>query len=155
MSRYYKSPNDTAEMIKNGWLYTGDIGMMDDDGYLFLTGLKKDMIIAKGQNIYPSDIETVLLCHPKVSEAAVTSIPDEMRGEIVGSVVILKFGEVATEQEIKKFCLKHLADFKVPKQVIFLDSLFKTDDGKINKQVIRKHLLKTYTTGREKDIVGS
>jgi long-chain acyl-CoA synthetase len=155
MSRYYRNPNDTAEMIKHGWLYTGDIGMMDDDGYLFLTGLKKDMIIAKGQNIYPSDIETVLLCHPKVSEAAVTSIPDEMRGEIVGSVVILKFGEVATEQEIKKFCLKHLADFKVPKQVIFLDSLIKTDDGMINKQVIRKHLLKTYTIGREKDIVGS
>ena len=155
MSRYYKSPHDTAEMIKNGWLYTSDIGRMDEDGNLFMTGLKKDMIIAKGQNVYPSDIETVLLGYPKVSDAAVTGIPDEMRGEVVGVAVVLKAGETATEQEIKNFCLEHLANFKVPKHVIFLDSLPRADDGKINKQVIKKHLLKMYTAAEKKGKVES
>jgi len=155
MSRYYKSPNDTAEMIKHGWLYTSDIGKMDKDGCLFLTGLKKDMIIVKGQNIYPSDIETVLLGHTKVSDAAVTGIPDEMRGEVVGAAVVLKSGETATEQEIKNFCLEHLANFKVPKQVIFLDSIPRAGDGKINKQVTKKHLLKMYTAGKKKGKIES
>lgn len=155
MSRYYKSPHDTAEMKKHGWLYTSDIGRMDEDGHLFLTGLKKDMIIAKGQNIHPSDIETVLLGHTKVSDAAVTGIPDEMRGEVVGAAVVLKAGEAATEQEIKNFCLEHLANFKVPKQVIFLDSIPRADNGKINKQVVKKHLLKMYMAGKKKDKVES
>lgn len=155
MSRYYKSPHDTAEMIKHGWLYTSDIGRMDGEGNLFLTGLKKDMIIAKGQNIYPSDIETVLLDHQKVSDAAVTGIPDEMRGEVVGAAVVLKAGETVTEQEIKNFCLEHLANFRVPKQVIFLDSLPRTEDGRINKQVIRKHLLKMFAVGEKKGKVES
>jgi len=150
MSRYYKSPHDTDEMIKHGWLYTADIGSIDGEGHLFLTGLKKDMIIAKGQNIYPSDIETVLLDHSKIADAAVAGIPDEMRGEVVGAAVVLRAGKVATEQEIKNFCLEHLANFKVPKKIIFLDSLPGTDDGRINKQVVKKHLFKAYTAGKEK-----
>jgi len=155
MSRYYKSPRDTDEMIKHGWLYTADIGRIDGEGRLFLTGLKKDMIIAKGQNIYPSDIETVLLDHPKVADSAVTGIPDEMRGEVVGAAVVLRAGKVATEQEIKSFCLERLANFKVPKKVIFLDSLPIADDGRTNKQVVKKHLLKTYTAGKKKGKVES
>lgn len=151
MSCYYRNPLDTNEIIKNGWLYTGDIGKMDDYGYLFLTGLKKDMVITKGQNIFPSDIETILLSHPKVSDAAVTGIPDEMRGEVVGAIVVLKLGELITEQEIKKFCLDRLANFKVPKQIIFMEYLPRTNDGKIDKKAIRKHLLKMYRTGRGND----
>lgn len=148
MSSYYKSPGDTAGMIKHGWLYTSDIGTIDEDGRLFLTGLKKDMIIAKGQNIYPSDIETVLLDHPEITDVAVTGTPDEMRGEVVGAAVVLRANGTVTEQEIRRFCLERLANFKVPKKVIFLDSLPRDDNGKVNKQVVKEHLLKAYAAGK-------
>jgi long-chain acyl-CoA synthetase len=135
MKGYYNNPQATAEVIKNGWLHTGDIGRVDEDGWLFLlAGRKKDMIIAKGQNIYPSDIELVLAAHPKVAEVAVVGIHDELRGETPRAVIRLKTGEVATEQEIKKFCLKRLANYKVPREVIFADFLPKTADGKIDKK---------------------
>jgi len=133
MKGYYHNPQATAEVIKDGWLYTGDIGRMDEDGYLFILGRKKDIIIRKGQNIHPSDIEAVLITHPKVAEAAVVGIPDEMRGENVIACISLKTGEVATEEEIRYFCRKHMADYKLPKQIIFLDSLPKTATGKVRK----------------------
>ncbi|MFC1952437.1 class I adenylate-forming enzyme family protein [Chloroflexota bacterium] len=138
MKGYYNNPLATAETMKNGWLYTGDIGRIDEDGELFILGRKKELIIAKGQNIYPSDIEDVLYTHPKVAEVAVVGIPGELRGEVVKAVVSLKEGEVATEQEIKRFCLERLANYKVPKQVIFLDSLPKTAAGKICKEDLKK-----------------
>jgi long-chain acyl-CoA synthetase len=138
MKGYYNNPRATAEAIKNGWLYTGDIGRVDENGELFILGRKKEMIIAKGQNIYPSDIEDVLYTHPKVAEAAVVGIPDELRGEVIRTVISLKAGEAATEQEIKRFCLERIANYKVPKQVIFLDSLPKTATGKIRKEDLKK-----------------
>jgi len=138
MKGYYNNPRATAETIRDGWLYTGDIGRADEDGELFILGRKKEMIIAKGQNIYPSDIEGVLYTHPKVAEAAVVGIPDELRGEVVRAIISLKAGETATEQEIKRFCLERLANYKVPKQVIFLDSLPKTATGKICKEDLKK-----------------
>ncbi len=137
MKGYYDSPQATAEVIKGGWLYTGDIGKVEEDGYLFITGRKKETMIVKGQNIHPSDIESVLYTHPKVAEAAVMGIPDEIRGEVVGAVISLKEGEVATEQEIKQFCLERIVNYKVPKQVIFLDSLPRTTAGEIDKKSIR------------------
>ena len=126
--------------MKDDWLYTGDIGEIDQAGYLFITGRKKDTIIIKGQNIYPGDIESVLHTHPKVAEAAVIGIPDDMRGELVGAVIALKAGEVATEEEIKRFCLEHIVNYKVPKQVFFLDSLPRTVSGVIDKETIRERL---------------
>ena len=138
MKGYYSNPRATAEAIKDGWLYTGDIGRLDEDGELFILGRKKEMIIVKGQNIYPSDIEGVLYTYPKVAEAAVVGIPDELRGEVVRAVISLKEGEVATEEEIRRFCREHMADYKVPKQVIFLDSLPKTATGKIDKEDLKK-----------------
>ena len=138
MKGYYNNPRVTAETIRDGWLHTGDIGRVDEDGELFILGRKKEMIIAKGQNIYPSDIEDVLYTHPKVAEAAVVGIPDELRGEVIRAIISLKAGEVATEQEIKRFCLEHIANYKVPKQVIFLDSLPKTATGKIRKEDLKK-----------------
>ncbi len=138
MKGYYNNPQATAETIRDGWLYTGDIGKADEDGELFILGRKKEMIIAKGQNIYPSDIEDVLYTHPKVAEAAVVGIPDELRGEVVRAVISLKAGEAATEPEIKRFCLERIANYKVPKQVIFLDSLPKTAAGKIRKEDLKK-----------------
>ncbi|MFC1987234.1 class I adenylate-forming enzyme family protein [Chloroflexota bacterium] len=140
MKGYYNKPQATSQVIKDGWLYTGDIGKSDDDGYLYITGRKKELIITKGQNVYPSDIEAVLLMHPSVADAAVLCVPDEMRGEVAGAVVSLRAGEVATEQEIKRFCLERIANYKVPKQVFFMDSLPKTANGKINKESLRVSL---------------
>jgi len=138
MKGYYNNPQATAETIRDGWLYTGDIGRVDEDGELFIVGRKKEMIIVKGQNIYPSDIEDVLNAHPKVAEAAVVGIPDELRGEAVRAAISLKAGEAATEPEIKRFCLERIANYKVPKQVIFLDSLPQTATGKIRKEGLKK-----------------
>jgi long-chain acyl-CoA synthetase len=137
MKGYYNNPQATAEVIKDGWLCTGDIGRIDEDGYLFILGRKKDMIIRKGENIYPSDIEAVLSSHPKVAEVAVVGIPDEMRGEIVRACISLKAGEVATEEEMRHFCREHMADYKLPKQIIFLDSLPKTATGRIRKEDLK------------------
>jgi long-chain acyl-CoA synthetase len=123
MKGYYKNPKATAAVIKDGWLYTGDIGRVDEEGWLFLSaGRKKEMIIAKGQNIYPSDIEYVLASHPKVAEVGVVGIRDEQRGETPRAIIRLKPGQVATELEIKKFCLKRLANYKVPREVVFTNS---------------------------------
>jgi long-chain acyl-CoA synthetase len=123
MKGYYKNSRATAGVIKNGWLHTGDIGRVDEEGWLFLSaGRKKDVIIAKGQNIYPSDIEKVLASHPKVAEVGVMGIRDDVRGETPRAIIRLKPGEVATEQEIKKFCLKHLANYKVPREIVFTGS---------------------------------
>ena len=138
MKGYYNNPQATAEAIKDGWLHTGDMGKVDEDGQVFLSaGRKKDVIIAKGQNIYPSDIEEVLRSHPKVAEAAVVGISDKVRGEVPKAVIRLKAGEIATEQEIKHFCREHLADYKVPRQIGFMDSLPKTADGKIDKEELK------------------
>ena len=137
MKGYYNNPQATAEVIKDGWLYTGDIGKVDEDGYLFILGRKKDVIIRKGQNIYPSDIEAVLSSHPKVAEVAVVGIPDEMRGENVRACISLKVGEVATEEEMRHFCREHMADYKLPKEIIFVDSLPKTGTGQIRKEDLR------------------
>jgi long-chain acyl-CoA synthetase len=140
MRGYYHNPKATAEVIKDGWLYTGDIGHIDSEGNIFITGRKKDLIIVKGQNIAPVDIECVLSCHPKVAEVAALSIPDEPRGEVVGVVIRLKAGATATESQIKRFCLEHLANYKVPKQVFFVDSMPKTNTGKIDKEALRERL---------------
>jgi long-chain acyl-CoA synthetase len=134
MKGYYDNPEATARAIKNGWLYTGDVGRMDEDGEVFLTGRSKDIIIVKGQNIYPSDIEEVLYTHPKVAEAAVVGVPDEIRGETIRAIIRLKAREVATELEIKSFCREHMADYKVPRQVSFVESMPKTAAGKIDKK---------------------
>jgi long-chain acyl-CoA synthetase len=120
MNGYYNNPEATAGVIKRGWLYTGDIGRVDEEGWLFLSaGRKKDMMIAKGQNIYPGDIEKVLASHPKVAEVGVVGMRDEVRGETPRAIIRLKPGEVATEQEIKKFCLERLANYKVPREIVF------------------------------------
>ena len=140
MVGYYNNPQATAEAIKDGWLYTGDMGRVDEDGYLFITGRKKDTIIVKGQNIFPGDIETVLHTHPSVAEVAALGIPDEMRGEVIGVVLSLKEGKTASEQEIKQFCLERMASYKAPKQVMFLDSLPRATAGQIDIERIRERL---------------
>ena len=140
MSGYYNNPQATAKVVKDGWLHTGDIGKIDKAGNLFVIGRKKDIIIVKGQNIHPGDVEAVLYQCPQLAEAAVIGVPDEMRGEVVGAVVSLKKGATATEQDIKRWCLDRLASYKVPKQIFFLDSLPRNAGGIMNKESIRRHL---------------
>lgn len=138
MKGYYGNPQASAATIRDGWLYTGDIGNVDEDGDLSIIGRKREMIITKGQNIYPSDIEDVLNTHPKIAEAAVVGVPDEVRGEVVRAVISLKRGESITEQEIIHFCREYLANYKLPKQIIFMDSLPKTATGRIHKEDLVK-----------------
>jgi len=138
MKGYYTNPEDTAEVIKDGWLYTGDIGKVDEDGELFILGLKKEMILIKGQNIYPIDIEAVLHSHPRVAEAAVVGVPDQLRGERIRGVVSLKDGQVGVEREFQDYCRQHLANYKVPKQIIFVKSLPRTTTGKVHKEELKQ-----------------
>lgn len=150
MAGYYNNPQATGEAIKDGWLYTGDIGSMDEDGDIVILGLKKPMLIVKGQNIYHSDVEDVIVTYPKVAEVAVVGItdPDGMRGEVVRAVIQLKPGQVAKETEIKRYCLARLANYKVPKQVIFVASLPRTPGGQVDKEVLKDLLPGVSSGGR-------
>ena len=135
---YYKNPEETDNAIRNGWLYTGDIGYMDDEGYLFIVDRKKDMIIAGGYNIYPRDIDEVLFEHPKIQEACAVGIPDSYRGETVKAFIVPREGETLTEEEVIVFCKKKLATYKVPKMVEFMDELPKSTVGKVLRRELRE-----------------
>lgn len=148
MKGYWKSPGETAEAIKDGWLHTGDVGRMDEDGYIYLVDRKKDMIISGGENIYSREVEEVLYMHPAVLEAAVVGVPDEKWGESVKAVVVLKQGAAASEEEIMDFCKGYMASYKKPRSVEFWDNLSKTGSGKIRKNEIRER----YWQGYEKRI---
>jgi long-chain acyl-CoA synthetase len=141
MKGYWKMPEETAKTIRDGWLYTGDIARMDDEGYFYIMDIKKDMIIAGGFNIYPKDIDQVLAEHPKVAEAVAVGIPDRYRGETVRAFVVLKPGQSATEEEILEFCRKNLAKYKVPTGVEFRQALPKTASGKILRRIIRQEAI--------------
>ncbi len=138
MKGYWNRPDETALVLRNGWLYTGDIARMDVDGYFQIVDRKKDMIIAGGFNIYPRDVEEVLYEHPKVREAVAVGIPDPHRGETVKVFVVLKPGEAATAEEIVEFCRGKMARFKVPTSVEFRQDLPKTMVGKILRRVLRE-----------------
>jgi len=130
-------PEETAKTIRDGWLYTGDIGTMDEEGYFYIVDRKKDMIIAGGFNIYPRDIDEVLFEHPKILEACAIGIPDSYRGETVKAFVVLKEGQQMTEDEVKQYCAEKLAKYKVPTQVEFIESLPKSGVGKILRKELR------------------
>jgi long-chain acyl-CoA synthetase len=134
---YYGKPEESKESLCDGWLSTGDIGYMDDDGYLFIVDRKKDLIIAAGYNIYPREIDEVLFEHPKVKEACSFGIPDSYRGETVKAVVVLKAGVTATEKEIADYCKEKLSAYKVPKSFEFREALPVSATGKILRRVLR------------------
>jgi long-chain acyl-CoA synthetase len=135
---YYKKPEETADAIRDGWFFTGDIGYMDDEGYLFIVDRKKDMIIAGGYNIYPRDIDEVLFEHPKIQEACAVGLPDPYRGETVKVFVVTKPGEAMTEEEVTSYCREKLAAYKVPKLVEFMDELPKSTVGKVMRRQLRE-----------------
>lgn len=140
MKGYYNSPQANAEALRNGWLHTGDIGMLDKDGYLYITGRKKRMIILKGQNVYPSEVEEVLSTHPKIAQTRVIGVADRLRGEVVRAYIRLKEGETATEAEIRRFCQERMADYRVPRQMIFTDSLRQTAPARARKRLFKDYL---------------
>ena len=137
MKGYWQREHETAKTIRDGWLYTGDMGRMDEDGFFSIVDRKKDLIIAGGYNIYPRDIEEVLFEHPAILEAAVAGVPDEYRGETVKAFVVLRSGMTLTEKELELWCRERLAAYKVPRKVEFRQSLPKTMIGK----VLRRQLL--------------
>ena len=138
MKGYWNKPQETAQVLRDGWLYTGDIARKDEDGYFYIVDRKKDMIIAGGYNIYPREVEEVLFECPKVKEAGVIGVPDQYRGETVKAFVVLKDGVAATAEEIIAFCRTRLASYKVPRQVVFRDSLPKSGVGKYLRRELRK-----------------
>lgn len=142
MKGYWNMPDETANALRDGWLYTGDIARVDEDGYLYIIDRKKDMIIAGGFNIYPRDIEEVIYEHPCVQEAVVIGVPDSYRGECVKAIIVLKEGKSASEEEIIQYCRKNMATYKVPRNVEFRDQLPKTSVGKILRRTLRDEVSK-------------
>jgi len=142
MKGYWNMPTETANVLRpdeNGevWLYTGDIAVMDEEGYITIKDRKKDMIIAGGYNIYPNEVENVLYTHPDILEAAVVGVPHETRGEVVKAFVVLKEGKTMTEEDLRAWCKQEMRAYMVPKYVEFRDELPKTMVGKI----LRRKLL--------------
>ncbi|MCF8112175.1 MAG: long-chain fatty acid--CoA ligase [Desulfobacteraceae bacterium] len=138
MKGYWNRPEETEKVLRNGWLYTGDVGYRDEEGYFFITERKKDLIIKAGENIAPREVEEVIYRHPKVSEAAVIGVPDEVYGEDIKAFVVLLPGQSATEDEILEHCRANLKRFKSPREVVFMDSLPKSLVGKILRKELRK-----------------
>jgi long-chain acyl-CoA synthetase len=138
MKGYWNNPEATKETLRDGWLYTGDIGKMDEEGFFYVVDRKKDMIIAGGYNIYPREIDEVLYAHPKVQNACSVGVPDEYRGETVKIFVQLKEGVTATEEEIIEYCKENLAKYKVPKIVEFRDELPVSAVGKVLRKQLRE-----------------
>ncbi len=148
MKGYYNEPDKTAETIVDGWLHTGDVGHLDEDGYLHITDRKKDMIISGGFNVYPSEVEQVIWSHPAVQDCAVIGVPDEKWGEAVKAIVELKPGQGVTGDELIGLCKERLGSVKAPKSVDFMASLPRSAAGK----VLKKDLRKTFWAGHERSI---
>jgi long-chain acyl-CoA synthetase len=136
MKGYYNNPEATKETIKDGWLYTGDLGKKDADGYLYIVGRKKDMVNVRGLNVYPREIEDLLYQHPKVKEAAVIGVADFHKGEVPKGFIVLKEGVVAAEKEFVLYLREHLANYKIPRSIEFRQSLPKNTTGKILKRIL-------------------
>lgn len=138
MSGYWNNPAETENVLRDGWLFTGDIGYLDEDGHLFIVDRKKDMVLCSGFNVYPREIDELLYTHPKVLKAAAYGIPDPKRGESVKVAIVLKPGESMTVDEVKDFCKKNLSAYKVPVAVQFMNELPLTAIGKVDRKKLRQ-----------------
>ncbi len=138
---YYKNPQATDAAFLNGWFYTGDLGYFDEEGYLFVSGRKKDMVKSGGISIYPLEIESVIYSHPDILEAAVIGVPDSQWGEALKAVIVLKPAVRLSAEALQQFCKERLAAYKVPKSVEFRDALPHTEVGKVNKVKLREMIL--------------
>lgn len=138
MMGYYKNPEETLKVLKNGWFYSGDIGCFDEDGYLKIVDRKKDMIIAGGFNIYPVELDGVLYDHPKILEACTIGVHDDYRGETIKAFVVVKERETLTEEEVIAYCRENLAPYKIPKIIEFIDELPKSAVGKVLRRKLKE-----------------
>jgi long-chain acyl-CoA synthetase len=138
MKGYWNRPEETRKTLRNGWLYTGDIGRMDEEGYFYIVDRKKDMIICSGYNVYPREIEEVLYQHPKIAEVCIVGVPDPYRGETVKAFIILKEKEQAAPEEIIEYCQKNMAKYKAPTLVEFRKELPKSHVGKVLRKILRE-----------------
>jgi len=137
-------PEETAETFRGGWLYTGDLGYRDEDGYVFVVDRKKDIIISGGENVASREVEEVFYQHPAVREVSVIGVPDKEWGEAVKAVVALKPGTAATEHELMEFCKARLAGYKKPRSIDFIDELPKNAAGKIDKAGLKRFYKEKY-----------
>ena len=144
--RYWRRPEATAETIVDGWLHTGDMGYFDEEGYLYLIDRKKDMYISGGENVYPAEVEDVIMGCEGVADVGVIGIPDEKWGEVGMAIVVLKPGEQVTEERVIEFCRGRLAKYKIPKKVVFQPELPRTATGKILKKVLKAKYLPSKTS---------
>jgi long-chain acyl-CoA synthetase len=137
MKGYYNRPEATEEVMRHGWFHTGDIGTLDEDGYLTIVDRKKDMIIRGGFNVYPRELEEVMLTHPAISLVAVVGVPDERLGEEVKAFVVLKSGATVTDQELIDWCRDQMAAYKYPRAIEFRAALPVSPTGKILKRELK------------------
>lgn len=138
MKGYFKQPEATAEAMKGGWFHTGDLGRIDEDGYIYIVDRKKDMIIVGGLNVYPREVEEVIYQHSQIAEAAVVGKMDQLRGEVVKAFVVVKEGGTLEPRDIILHCKEKLANYKVPKEVVIVDALPRTSTGKVDKKRLRE-----------------
>jgi acyl-CoA synthetase (AMP-forming)/AMP-acid ligase II len=150
MQEYWGQPEATATALGGGWMHTGDAGILDDEGYLYIQDRVKDMIVSGGENVYPRMVEEVLYQHPAVAEAAVIGVPDERWGEAVKAVVVLRQGMSATAEEIMEFCRGKIGGFERPRSVDFIEALPRTPSGKVLKRVLRE----PYWAGQQRRVSG-
>ncbi|PIC62780.1 acyl-CoA synthetase [Sporosarcina sp. P13] len=143
MKEYYNNPEGTKEAFKGGWFHSGDIVRADEEGFIYIVDRKKDMLISGGENIYPIEIEEVLHAHPSILECAIVGVPDINWGESVKAFIVLRHGKELSAEEVIEYCTEHLASYKKPKFVEFVDQLPRNASGKIMKQVLRECLMKT------------
>ena len=137
MQGYWNKPEETALALRDGWMHTGDAGYLDERGYLFVVDRIKDMIITGGENVYSTEVENALTKHPSVATCAVIGLPDDIWGEKVHAVVVLRVGETVSEQELSEFCRDQIAGYKIPRSFAFVDSLPISGAGKILKRELR------------------
>ncbi|MDP6180714.1 MAG: AMP-binding protein, partial [Desulfatiglandales bacterium] len=135
---YWNRPEETASALKDGWLYTGDMAVLESEGYVNIVDRKKDMIITGGENVYSVEVENVLYAHPSILEAAVIGVPHPKWGEAVLAVVVLKPGQMTREEEIIQYCKEHIAGYKAPKSIVFVSELPKTGSEKIYKKGLKE-----------------
>ena len=142
LSTYWNRPEETANTVRDGWIYTGDIGHFDEDGMVVIADRKKDMAIVGGYNVFPREIDEILYAHPAILEAAALGMPDKYRGEVIHAFAALRPGAEANEEEIIEYCRQNLAKYKVPEKINIIDALPKTPANKIDKQQLRQIALK-------------
>ena len=139
MTGYWNRPQATSEVLRDGWLYTGDIGMLDEDGCLYIRDRKKDMIVSGGENIYPVEIENLLLAHPKIKDVAVIGQPSTKWGESAAAIIVPEDGKEITLEEIAGYCREKIAGYKIPRILEFADEIPRTPTGKIQKHTLKEH----------------